>query len=288
MRKQLPYLLLLPLLFTQIHCSSTPEKQQPTEVPPSSFEVLTKTYEGKQACYLLYDMKKDAFVEQFNPERCKQQTSPCSTFKVPLAVMAFDDGVLKDANTLIKWDGKKRFRESWNHDQTASSWMKESVVWYSQIITKKMGRKKVQGYLTKFDYGNHDFSGGLTDAWLTSSSREKVKSSVQISGYQQIEFLKKLWTSSLPASPRAMELTRQITFLENTPGGFKLSGKTGSGYSGPEFKGRLGWFVAHIEGNDQEYLVVSTFSDENGANQEYGGFYAKSAVISALKARGLY
>ncbi len=170
MSKLTKYFLLSPFVFAFLACSSTPEKKEAPVAPvASAFNLLTMSFEKLDGCFLLYDMKSKDYIEEFNSARCRQQTAPCSTFKVPLAVMAFDAGVLKDEQTKFKWDGKKRSILTWNQDQTASSWMKESVVWYSQIITKKMGRKKVQAYLDKFQYGNHDFSGDIATAWLTGS-----------------------------------------------------------------------------------------------------------------------
>ncbi|WP_410526374.1 penicillin-binding transpeptidase domain-containing protein [Rickettsia rhipicephali] len=54
--------------------------------------------------------------------------------------------------------------------------MKNSCVWYSQIITnKELGIEKFRDYVTQFDCGNRDISGdkgknnGLTNAWFSSS-----------------------------------------------------------------------------------------------------------------------
>lgn len=242
------------------------------------------------ACFLLYDLKNKKFVNEYNPERCKLRQTPCSTFKVPLAAMAFDSGVLKDENTTFKWNGQKQFLDSWNRDHTAASWMRESVVWYSQEITKKLGRKKVQKYLNQFDYGNKDMSGGLTDAWLTPAPfSQKVSASIAISGYEQIEFLKKLWTNQLGVTPRAHQLTQQITHLEITPKGFALSGKTGSGFFDLTSNRRIGWFIAHIKGNGQEYVSVLNFHDlHEQPKPEFGGMMARKLTKEFLMSQGLY
>ncbi|WP_374077100.1 penicillin-binding transpeptidase domain-containing protein [Bdellovibrio bacteriovorus] len=260
-----------------LSCSSK-EMAKPEPAPKK----MESYFPNVNGCFLLYDMKNSKWVEEFNPERCKERTAPCSTFKVPLALAAFDAGVLKDENTLYKWDGKQRWLPDWNKDQTAASWMKYSTVWYSQRITEKMGRKKVQSYLNKLEYGNKDFSGGLDDAWLTP------KASVLISGYEQIEFWKKLWTNSLPVSQKSLELTRKLTFLETTPRGFTLHGKTGSGNFGVDNGQRLGWFVAHIEGQGKEYLAVVTLNDLTPTSETGGGRLAKEALLAILKDRGLY
>jgi len=242
------------------------------------------------ACFLLYDLKKQKFVKEYNPERCKLRQTPCSTFKVPLAAMAFDSGILKDENTTLKWSGEKQFFDSWNRDHTASSWMKESVVWYSQKITKKMGKNKIQKYLDQFDYGNENMSGGLTNAWLTPAPfSKKVDNSISISGYEQIEFLKKLWSNQLPISQKAHELTQKITLLEITPQGYALSGKTGSGFFDLTSNRRIGWFIAHIKGNGQEYVSVMNFHDLRVQDKpEFGGMMARKLTKEFLQKQGLY
>jgi beta-lactamase class D len=242
------------------------------------------------ACFLLYDLKNQKFVSEFNPQRCKQRQAPASTFKVPLAAMAFDDGVLEDEKTQFKWDGEKHSIESWNKDHTSATWMRDSVVWYSQILTQKMGRKKVQSYLDKFNYGNKDMSGHIKNAWLTPSpSNPDVSSSIAINGYEQIEFMKKLWTQKLPVSEKAHELTQKIMFLEKSPKGFRISGKTGSGYVDPETNRRLGWYVTHIKGNDQEYLSVFNFHDLNPQKKpEFASALAKKMTKEFLVKQGIY
>lgn len=280
-----------------VNCSSTPDKTAESEnktvaAQPviSSFEVLTNAFKDKDGCFLLYDVNKKAYVEEFNPERCRVATPPCSTFKVPLAVMGFDSGVLKDENTKFKWNGKKEVIPEWNQDQTAATWMKYSVIWYSQVITKKLGRAKVQDYLDSMNYGNHDFSGNIETAWLTNGKmpHQKARNSVQITAYQQIDFLKKLFSTTLPQSPNSQELTRKIMYLEKTPQGWDFSGKTGSGFAGIHFDKRLGWFVAHLQKDKQEYLAVVTFTDKVPRQDLIGGKEAKAIMIEALKARGIY
>ncbi|HBS51609.1 MAG TPA: penicillin binding protein transpeptidase domain-containing protein, partial [Coxiellaceae bacterium] len=36
--------------------------------------------------------------------RCNERVFACSTFKIPIAIMAFDQKILQDENTVIKWD----------------------------------------------------------------------------------------------------------------------------------------------------------------------------------------
>jgi beta-lactamase class D len=205
--------------------------------------------------------------------------------------MAFDSGTLKDENTSYKWDGKKRSIEAWNKDQTAETWMKESVVWYSQVVTRKMGRKRVQNYLNKFDYGSKDFSGDIETAWLTPAPflKNPAPPTVLISGYEQIDFMKKLWQNKLPISERAAALTKKITFVETSPNGFKLYGKTGSGFLNKEETLRIGWFIAHLEKGDQSYVGVVTFNDlVEQPPGTFGGAFSREKMKEAFKEKGLF
>src|SRR5580765_6155607 len=121
---------------------------------------FARAFAGRDGCFELYDLKTNTLVVRSSSTRCAQRTSPCSTFKVPLALMAFDAGILEDETSMLKWDGTKTSRDSWNHDQTAATWMQNSVVWFSQRLTPQLGMKRVKAYLAKLDFGNQDTSGG--------------------------------------------------------------------------------------------------------------------------------
>lgn len=233
-------------------------------------------------CFLLYNLKTSQYEKVIGGARCEERYTPCSTFKVPLAVMSFDAGILRDENTSFLWDGVVRSKiPVWNQDHTAMSWMQNSVVWYSQELTKMMGKKKAQDYLKKFQYGNEDFSGSLTQAWLLPI--DLSQSTIKISAYEQIEFMKKLWTGTLPAKKKALDITKKITYLETSKNGFTLHGKTGSGSLGAQRNLRLGWFIAHIEGQGKEYLAVYTFNDKTPSKDlSYGGPLAKEEMKKIL------
>src|SRR5262245_28927928 len=49
-------------------------------------------------------------------EECSRRTLPASTFKVPHALIGLQAGVIT-AQTVYKWDGKKRDYPVWERDQ---------------------------------------------------------------------------------------------------------------------------------------------------------------------------
>ncbi len=248
-------------------------------------------FPDQKGCFLLYNMKTGLFEKVIGEENCRERFVACSTFKIPLSVMAFDAGVLKDENQVLKWDGSKGFLESHNQDHNAKTWMQHSVVWFSKKLTPQIGQEKFQRYLHEFHYGNEDLSGGITQAWLTSPAEKSP--SLDISAYEQASFMEELWADRLPVSKRSMQITRDITFLETSPKGFKLSGKTGSNYYdknyGIEKRMGLGWFIAHLKKGDQEYIVVTNFSDLIPTDaKQYGGLRAKAITKQILSDRGLW
>lgn len=247
---------------------------------------FAKVFAGRDGCFELYDLKADKLVVRSDARFCAQQMSPCSTFKVPLALMAFDAGILENDTSSLKWDGVKRSREDWNHDQTAASWMQYSVVWFSQRLTPKLGKKKIEGYLTGFGFGNHDMSGGLTTAWLDSSLR--------ISPDEQLAFWRKLWCEELPVSKHAFAMTKKITFVDESPAGWKLTGKTGSGSvgaAGPNQESGLehGWFVGYVTKGDRAYAFVTSYADRaESDDRRPAGWIAREMAKTILGAMDLY
>lgn len=231
------------------------------------------------------------FEKEINPQFCKIQHPPNSSFKIALAVMGFDSGILKDENTTFKWDGEKRFLDVWNKDHNARSWMKDSVVWYSQELSPKLGTEKMTDYLNKFEYGNRDMSGGIKHAWLTPSpASEGMKNSLKISAYEQVYFLKNLWNQTLPVSQESQIKTKSILPKDENPPHRELLGKTGSGFVGKKMNLRLGWYVAHLKVGPKEFIVVTNFTDEKEMPQprNFGGPEAKELTKQLLSEDDLF
>jgi beta-lactamase class D len=250
-----------------------------------SQDVQGTYFQNMNGCFLLYNMKTGVFEKVIGEERCRERFSPCSTFKVPLAVIAFDAGSLKDENQVLKWDGTKNEREVANHDHNAKTWMRDSIVWFSQRLTPQIGEERLKKYLHAFHYGNEDMSAGITVAWLVPPDAQGA--ALKVSAYEQLEFMKGLWSGKLAVSSRAMQITKNIMYLETSPNGFKLNGKTGSNSYADNR--RIGWFVAHIDNGAKEYIVVTNFSDRLPTGEESpGGIKAKEITKMILGDQGLW
>lgn len=237
--------------------------------------------QGKNGCFILYNLSQNTLVTEYNAEHCKKQISPRSTFKIPLSLMAFDPNLITQ-DTVFKWDGVDRGKPqwNWNHDQTPKTWLSNSVVWVSQAIIPKLGMEKIKHYLSVFHYGNEDFSGepgknnGLEQAWLNGG--------LKISGDEQLSFLKAFVAGKLPVSQIALRNTKENMYLETSPEGWKLYGKTGTGITPV-----IGWFVGFIEKSNQTYIFVTNLTHQ-GEDSEISGVKAKEISKQILTAMKLF
>lgn len=190
---------------------------------------------------------------------CDKRLPPMSTFKLPIALMGYDAGVLWDehAPVLPFKKGYVDWRPVWRQAHDPSSWMKESVVWYSQQVTLQMGEEKFTNYVKRFGYGNADVSGdpgknnGLSNSWLGSSLR--------ISPDEQIAFLRRVLDRGLGISPQAYDMSAALVRRPDPVGGWQVFGKTGSGSN-------VGWYVGWIE-RDGKRIVFAQAGNASGMDQ---------------------
>ncbi|SHH20105.1 class C beta-lactamase [Massilia sp. CF038] len=208
---------------------------------------------------------------------CQRQVTPASTFKIPLSLMGYDAGFLKDTQTpeLPFRQGYVDWRPSWRSATAPAKWMSESVVWYSQQITQSLGKKRFAEYTTRFNYGNADVSGdagheGLTAAWLESSLR--------ISPLEQLSFLGKVVNRQLGVSEHAYAMTAQLTQWGQSPDGWRIHGKTGSGDG-------YGWYVGWASKGARAYVFARLIQkDKSDAADVPGGMLARDSLMEEFPA----
>lgn len=243
--------------------------------------------EAKTQCSLLTDAATGSVLSRTGD--CDTPMTPASSFKIPLAVMGFDSGMLVDAEHPA-WkfqEGFADWMENWKTTVTPRYWLEKSVVWYSQELTKKLGREKFQAYIDTFEYGNRDLSGdpgkdnGLTNAWLGSS--------LKITPLEQAQFLDRLVNRKLGVADGAYDATYDAmpkTTLEN---GWVVSGKTGtsrlvSADGTPDAEKRqLGWYVGWAEKDVLKIIFVHLVVDEK-KQETFAGPRAREEVLKLLPA----
>jgi len=202
---------------------------------------------------------------------CGKRLPPMSTFKLPIALMGYDAGILQDEHTPVMpfKEGYVDWRPQWRQSHDPSSWMKESVVWYSQQITLELGAKRFATYTQRFGYGNADLTGdkgkdnGLTASWLNSSLR--------ISPDEQIGFLRRMLNRELGVSPKAYDMSAALLHRPEPVGGWQVYGKTGSGKN-------VGWYIGWIE-REGKRIVFAQAGSASGMD-ERDNFLARLPQLS--------
>lgn len=238
---------------------------------------LSNIFKAHNGTIVIYDSEKDRYFIH-NPERSKQRFTPFSTFKIPNSIIAIETGVIENTDTEFQWDSASYPKEAWWSEQwlgrhTMRSAIKYSVVPFYREIASRVGKKRMQVFVDKFDYGNRDISSGVDNFWLNGS--------MSISAMEQVAFIRKFYKNELGVSPEAVAAVKGILVQDETKR-YRLSAKTGggTGFDKANPDKALGWYVGYIEkGKDLFYFAM---------NIEGESFYdivtpRKKITVEALK-----
>jgi beta-lactamase class D len=234
-----------------------------------AFSAFADITGADSTCIAVYDVNDDRYLVH-GLEQCEERLSPCSTFKVPNALIGLETGVLGGPGDRKAWDGKRHSREVNNRDHDLASAIRHSVVWYFQDVALDIGPERMQAWLDAFEYGNRDITGGQDRFWLSSS--------LQISAFEQLRFMAALDAEALPASPENQAIVKEMLEQdENLPDGLDgaVYGKTGSCIGKPVDHG---WFTGFYHHDERKYAFAVNVK---GDNQR--GWQARTIALEALK-----
>jgi len=201
-----------------------------------------------EGCFAVLN-EADHKLLEYRPDRCRQGFSPKSTFKIPHALIALEEGVLRDENQVIRWDGTPQPVESWNQDQTLATAIQYSCVWFFSGLTTRINPLTYQDYLRKFGYGNREVSGPPAHFWLYGSLR--------ISAEQQVSFLHRFYHRELGISDRSIRKVKALILLEKNED-YALYGKTGGGPV--EENENIMWLVGYVKKPGNVYFFAMNFT----------------------------
>ncbi|APJ04259.1 class D beta-lactamase [Silvanigrella aquatica] len=234
-------------------------------------------------CFILSENNKNIIKEG----DCETAYTPASTFKIPISLIGYNEKILKSETQpkLNFEEGYVDWLDKWKQPHDPKLWMANSCVWYSQLITKKVGMDKFKKYMNDFNYGNKDLSGdknkdnGLERAWLSSS--------LEISPEQQLNFLYGLNNKSLKVIDLSYKMTQNILFNEALKDDWKLYGKTGNGNvlnrdKTQKTERQVGWFVGWIEKKDRKIMFVHLIVDSD-KKDSYASLRSKAKAKEKLE-----
>jgi len=237
-----------------------------------------------RTCTLIADAETGRLLQRMG--QCQMRVSPASTFKIALSVMGYDSGILKDAHNpaLPYREEYEATREAARRTTDPTTWMRDSIVWYSQELTRALGQERFARYVELFAYGNRNVTGdpgrknGLTHSWLSSS--------LKISPLSQIVFLRKLLRHELPVSAHAVDSTIAVMPTFELGSGWVVQGKTGTGphltVSGKRDRNReFGWFVGWASRGDKRFLFVRLITNRP-RGEAPASFEARDTLLKEL------
>ncbi|NMU90701.1 class D beta-lactamase [Achromobacter ruhlandii] len=244
---------------------------------------LTLPARADVLCTLVADAADGRILfQQGTRQDCTQRYTPASTFKLPIALMGADAGILQSPHQPV-WNYQPAYPdwggEAWRQPTDPARWIKYSVVWYSQLTARALGQERFQRYTSAFGYGNADVSGepgrhnGTDGAWIISSLR--------ISPFEQVDFLRKFVNRQLPVKAAAYDLAENL-FEVGEADGWRLYGKTGTGSPGSHGvytpANAYGWFVGWARKDDRQLVFARLLQDE-GATQPNAGLRARDGLM---------
>jgi beta-lactamase class D len=188
-----------------------------------------------------------------NGERADLRVSPCSTFKLPFAVMFLESGIVRDPESVLKYEprlaaGPFSDQPGTAHDQTLTSAFHESANWYFDTVSRSLDRTIVEQFTTRSGYGNADVRDGTEQGSYWYDGR------LRISANEQVRFLQRLHNGELGLSARTNDLIRQVALVEETPR-WRLVAKTGA-CRGVGDDTTTHWYVGWVEKADNTYYFA--------------------------------
>lgn len=251
------------LAFIALGCGCTSDSPSNTPAPSFTPETseqidLAHHFESVEGpgTFLLYDASSK-HQRIYNAERAQQRFLPASTFKIPNSLFALELGVATDSAFAITRDtvlapAQEWWPAMWNQRRhTLHTAFQNSVFWYYQEIARRIGERRMQGFVDYIGYGNQNIGGGIDQFWLNGDLR--------ISPEEQLAFLVRMYNNELGFSERSTAIVKDIMVMEETEA-YRLSGKTGTGELTQTRE--LGWLIGFVEIGQATHFYVLNMEGE--------------------------
>lgn len=151
---------------------------------------------------------------------------PCSTFKLPHALIALETGVITLQENRRHCDPRECHSSHGELDLVGA--IRESCVSYFRQTARAIGPARMAVGLAKLGYPATGTLEPLDGFWLTGGMRITAK--------QQLRWIRRFYTEALPVKVEHLEAVRAASRRAGI-GGWTIQGKTGASRDG------FGWFV---------------------------------------------
>jgi beta-lactamase class D len=262
------------ILVGLLACTSTPQPTLPP--PPAPAPVAAeRPFDAPlqhPGCFLLLDLAT-GITQVSEAQSCDLPTSPASTFKIPNSLIGLETGVTAGADAIRQFDPDKHGYAQWGReDLTLTEAVRQSVVWYFRELAADVGPERMQQMLDRLDYGNAQIGDDVTMFWLDGT--------LTISGRQQLDFLRRMWTGQLDVAPehvRTLEgiLTQPLRSLEGRVSDSTDFEAAWSAEVEAQFKtgtndyetGSVTWLVGRLRSDQRDVIFVSRVISDQPISQ---------------------
>ncbi len=250
--------------------STSVEVRSPLKVVQQEFQKILDSADVLGSI-VVYDLKEDTYYSN-DFEWAKVGRLPASTFKIPNSIIALETGVVEDDSKLFEWDGNPRRLAVWEQDLIFEEAFHKSCVPCYQEIARAIGVQRMQQHVNKFNYGKMVVNDTtIDDFWLIGAS--------EISQMQQIEFLKRFYTSELPISKRTHDIMYDLMEIEAKTA-YRMSGKTGWAIRDGQ---NNGWFVGYLEKENNTYFFAVNIDPKESFNMDLFAVIRKDLAAKAFR-----
>lgn len=210
-----------------------------------------------EGCFVSYDIQNGE-VYIHNPERARSGFLPASTYKILNSLIALQTGIASDENFEIPYSGKPQIRKECNCTMDMTTAFKLSCLPYYQEIARRIGYDTMVAYVHKVQYGVMDIKkSNIDDFWIKGGSR--------ITPLQQLDFMRRLATGSLPFNNNVMAVLKKMMLIESKKN-YRLFGKTGLAFQDGK---SIGWLVGYIETNEKSTAFVLNIEKRGDADDSF-------------------
>lgn len=164
---------------------------------------------------------------------------PCSTFKLPHALVALETGVITLEHNRKTCVPGECHADHGSVDLAAA--IRQSCVSYFRQTARAIGPARMAAGLARLGYPATGTLEPLDGFWLTGGMR--------ITAEQQLQWIRRFYTEALPVRAEHLAAVRAATQRDPGPG-FSLQGKTGASKEG------FGWFVGQLTRQGRPAWVV--------------------------------
>jgi beta-lactamase class D len=240
-----------------------------------------------EECFIVTELKTGRVAAKQG--LCAARHSPVETFDIPLALLGFEAGFLRNEREPVlnppePVAGVAPPSGPAAAPQTPQGWVRHQVDWYGAAVARAVGRERLAAALHAFLYGNENLSGdpGIPDAF----ARSWLSSSLAISPREQVDFLRKMLNGELPVPADAVGRTAALLRQPETPAGYDLYGVSGTGHlrladAALDRSRPLGWFVGWAEKEGRTFVFVRFMSLDIPADEPLGA-RARRQTLGAL------